>query len=1317
MTTAVVKDNDGFLWVGTEYGLNRFDGYQFKLYNKEKNGLYSDKFIQDIKVDAAGNLWLYYEDRVQQNLHNGNGFNAIDIFNPKTGKAIPFQLFFKNNLPFDLVDTHLTHLIDPKKRIWTPTKKGELFLYEEGRFQKIFEQEGMFFEYITVDEQDNIWVGHDKTLLKINLAGEVEENIPLSGVLKGIWTGDNQQIWLNIAQEIQVKYIDKFVTHYTTEIWSKTETGDLLPFSFIKNGVPLEIKPINHLLTHRSQAGYWYLEIDHELHVFDDTGVFLYNYHDLLENIYTGYSHYFEERGELWLPTPVGLLKTAITKNPFKLIHSFSVFSDCRGITENREGNIFFRNKELYKWQPKAQKIEQIEGLDGGYNLTCADNLLWMGLARRPSMAFQLDLKTGKNHAYPAQNSNLAFATFELKKSGTFLVGTDKGIDLVTPKEKKYLRFTKYNEFDILETSEVYHFHENEAGIWIATNQGIFLMTREAGIIRHFSKDSGDLPFDYIRHFHEAENGDFWLATKGAGIIRWKPSLVEGKLSESQQFTSKEGLTNDYLYAVYEDDFGKLWMPSDEGLMCMDKQTLKIKTFLTEDGLPHNEFNFTAHYQAKNGTLYFGGLGGLISFHPSIFSDLPENNTPLVFTKFSLFEEGQKAIVDKTSQLKTTKKITLNPTDKFLELEFALLDFDHPKLHTYAYQIEGYSDQWNYINENQLRITSLPYGDYRLKIIGKNSSHGWSKQELTLDIEVQKPFYLEVWFIGLSILSLLGLTIGGVKWRLRNLQKDRERLEKEVEKRTATIQQQAQKLQALDKAKTRFFSNITHEFRTPLTLVIGPLEQVMERKLTEKSKGKLTSVLKNARHLLGLINQLLDLSKLESGQMKVEVTYGDINAYTRELVHSIKPLADKKEQTLQIAIAETAWKTQFDKKKWTKIIYNLLSNAIKYTPEKGTIQLELQSNGDGQIHLRVKDSGIGIKKSQLAQIFNRFYQVDDSSTRHQEGTGIGLALVKELVELQGGSIDVVSEHQKGTTFDIKLPVFEMSMVIETDILPIIGIEKVSQSQISEEKPLLVKTPIQSKQKEQLVILIIEDNAEMRRYIRDCLDERKYHITEASNGIEGIDKAIELVPDLIISDVMMPGKNGFEVTETLRSTMSTSHIPIILLTAKSALESRLAGFKSGADVYLTKPFSPQELSLRIQKLIEIRELIRSSVGKSTYKEIKEPYEKENHFIKGVRSIIEKHLTAIELNGEFIGQQMGMSRMQLHRKLKALINQTASDFIMGIRLQKAYELLQTQNYNSSEVAYQTGFNSPSYFSRTFKKKYGYTPSDLLKKEGVI
>lgn len=588
----------------------------------------------------------------------------------------------------------------------------------------------------------------------------------------------------------------------------------------------------------------------------------------------------------------------------------------------------------------------------------------------------------------------------------------------------------------------------------------------------------------------------------------------------------------------------------------------------------------------------------------------------LIFLSFcKLYSQG------KTAALLEAINITGEFTDKFLELQFALLDFDDLSQHNYAYQIEGYSNQWTYIEENYVRITRLPYGDYRLRIKDRNIGKGWSKQELFLDIKVTKPFYLQTWFIGSGIVSLIGLIIGGMKWCLQSLEKDKDLLINEVKKRTTTIQQQAQKLQALDKVKTRFFSNIIHEFSTPLILAIGPLEEVMETELPEENKDKLKNVLKNTRHLLGLINQLLDLPKLENGQMKVEVTPGDINAY-------------------------------------------------------------------------------------------------------QEGTEIGLSLVKELVELQDGSIEVVSEQQKETTFDIRLSAYELSKVFETDILPIIGIESLSQLPISKEKIVPIKDPIPSKPQEQLVILIIEDNTEMRAYIRDCLDETKYHITEVSNGIEGIDKAIELMPDLIISDVMIPGKNGFEVTKTLRSTMSTSHIPIILLTAKSALESRLAGFQSGADAYLTKPFSPQELSLRIQKLIEIRELIKNSVRsiiavnktKPIISEIKPPYEQENHFVKKVHAIIEKHLNLIGLNGEFIGEQIGMSRMQVHRKLRALINQSTSELIREIRLQKAYELLQTQNYNSSEVAYQTGFNTLAYFSKNFKEKYGFSPSDLVKKETV-
>ena len=563
------------------------------------------------------------------------------------------------------------------------------------------------------------------------------------------------------------------------------------------------------------------------------------------------------------------------------------------------------------------------------------------------------------------------------------------------------------------------------------------------------------------------------------------------------------------------------------------------------------------------------------------------------------------------------------------------------------------------------------------------------------------------------------LFISFVNWRLQSFKKDRERLEAEVQKRTKTIQLQAQELQALDKAKTRFFSNITHEFRTPLTLITGPIEQIIEMDLPTKSKTKLRSVLKNARHLLGLINQLLDLSKLESGQMKVELMHGDIIGYTQELVERIKPLADKKQQSFHFITQETIWKTQFDKKKWDKIIYNLLSNAIKYTPAEGTIQMELTMASLKEstcLHLMVKDSGIGIDEHQLSQIFNRFYQIDDSSTRDQEGTGIGLALVKELIEIQGGTIEATSELRQGTTFDVKIPIIEStSNRIEEDLAvpnstlfaDLLTLETTDQP---------INSGIKDKTEESLEILIIEDNAELRAYIRDCIDNPKYHISEAANGIEGLEKTITTIPDLIISDVMMPGKNGFEVTAMIRKNKATSHIPIILLTAKAALESRLKGIEKGADAYLTKPFSPKELKMRVQKLIELRQLIRHSIQAPQSSEIKPIYQKENRFIQEVRLIILNNINSIDLNGEFIGQQIGMSRMQIHRKMKALVNQSAREMIKEMRLKKAYELLLTGNHNISEVAYQTGFNTLAYFSKIFKEEFGYAPSECLKKTSV-
>jgi len=1324
MTNAVIKDRQGFLWIATQYGLNRYNGYTFELYSKEKNNLVENDNIHRIDEDEAGNLWLFYAKNVNGNIPDDTGFYRIDIFNPITKKSISLDSFFTGELPFKQEEVLLSKIIDPKNRLWITTTKGELFLLQSGVFKKIYEDKDAFFQYVSIDEADNIWLGYQNNLTQIDSTGKVVETIPLNKPICGLWTGEQNQIWLATAKHRSLK------THeLQPTLWSKARNGDLLPFDLTKNNTPLEIASQSGIFIHRTEKGYWYvrtkeqspkileqgIKIPEQIYLFDAKGNFIKQ----LKSDATNFTNYFEEEEQVWVTTSLGLLQTTISPNPFKLIHKDGKTSDCRGITEDELGNIYFLNRGLYQWKPNKKELVAIEGMKGYFAVSYFDSLIWAGDYSRTKCGIQINLRTNEINRYikPDSEALLTYALLKTDSPYQFLAGQNKGISYLNLQKKQFIPFTQYNGFDTLRSSEVYHFHQNKEGIWLATNNGIFLLNEQEGIIRHYDKASGDLPFNHIRHIYKEEAGTFWLATRGGGIIKWTPSLREGKLSKSQQFTTEEGLSNNYTYAIYGDDFGKLWISSDKGLMCMDSANYKVRTYLKEDGLVHNEFNLTSYYQAKDGTLYFGGLGGLISFHPKVFSDLRKNDTPLTFTKCSLLEEDQEEPTDITLAMQQSKRVALKPTDKFLEVGFSLMDYDDPSQHNYSYEIEGYSINKKYIKKNYININSLPYGSHTLKIRGRNNSSGWSTKELSLVIDVLKPFYAQTWFILLSIVGSLLSIFAGVKLRLYKLQKAKEELEAEVKNRTLTIQQQSEALKVLDKAKARFFSNITHELRTPLTLVIGPLEQMKEEEHSRAHQKKLKTVLKNAQHLSCLINQLLDISKLEAGGMQVETTYGDIIEYTNELVDRIKSLAYRKKLQVNFVATTHLWETQFDKEKWDKIIYNLLSNAIKFTPEGGHIDVLLDESslsGNTCIHLQVADTGIGINKTELAQIFNRFYQVEDATNRIQAGTGIGLALVKELVELQGGLITVSSKLGEGTTFDIKLPLIETR---NASLLSDSLINEMPQAALPMEIEPIISKPIyllDAEKQDKLKVLIIEDNEELRDFIRQCLHANKYQISEAADGVEGIEKAQKLIPDLIISDVMMPEKNGFEVTKSIRTNIATSHIPIILLTAKAALDSRLEGIRLGADVYLTKPFSPSELKLRVEKLIEVRLQLQKRINNQSSVLQTETAglspKKEHQFVENIRTIIEKKMESLELNGEFIGKQIGMSRMQLHRKMKALSNQSIGAFIRECRLQKAYELLTTSEYTTSEIAYQTGFNTPSYFSTTFKKRFGFPPSEL-------
>ncbi len=1306
-TSAMYQGDDGFMWIGTNYGLNRYDGYHFKLFTKEKNGLHRNSNIHQIANGGQNKLWVFYQDNRAIDKFFRRKINHIDVFDTKTNQTQSFETYFRNRLPFQVQDVVCLKINDAKNRSWIVTNKGELFLLKNKQFIKIFQTRNKSITAVSIDKNDNLFIGVENDLVQTNLSNKQTIRTTFKHTITDISIERNVILWVTIKdfsdeenQEITIfskKYQEK-VTHefYRIDVKKREKIED------------------TNIRAYRI-GEIWFILEDEKVCLLDEQKNIIKDLSNIIDaTTYIDQLNIWIHENVLWLGTSSGIVKIHIRKNYIKIIHQRERLSDCRGITEDEQGNIYFNNSQGYQYNPKLRTLEIFRAINGSAFTYFYDDKIFSGIYSNEYLITISDLVNKQTYLVP-KNDIYSNSMIAVNNSKDFLIGTDKGLLLFNPKTYDSQEFTKYNQFNILKTTKVNAIKQYGKNIWLATNNGIFQMTEKDGILAHFSQASDDFPFDYIQHLHIDKQGVFWLATKGAGLIRWQPN----KKDKTKQFTTNDGLSHNYLYSVYEDAYNNLWMSSDNGIMRMDKETEQVQIFTMDDGLLHDEFNSTSHYQAKNRTLYFGGLGGLVAIQPKDFINQTQNKTPLTFTDLLVLEDDKEEFTDKTDLLYELKKLILKPSDKLVEIRFSLLNFANKENQTYAYKIEGYTNRWQYSNENFIRITNLPYGTYTLKIKGKTGSQSWSTSELQLTIKVLKPFYLQGWFICLCIFVISGIAWFYYEKSIQRLEKDKATLAFEVKKRTSKIEadkliieQQSQDLKALDIAKTKFFSNITHEFRTPLTLIAGPTQLLAKQDLPKPVQEYLNIIDKNAKHLLDLVNQLLDLSKLEVGKMPVELVNYDIIEFTNQLIEQLKPLADNKNLTIDFQTNAKEWTTIFDKDKWHKIVFNLLSNALKFTPKNGKISIELSEriiNNEPNIYFKIADNGIGIPIEAQTHIFNRFHQVDGSDTRLQAGTGIGLALVKELIVLQNGKITVDSKVGVGTSFSLHIPIeikeISGQQIDKTTIFP----TNISTSITSE---LLPKLNV----KERLRLLIIEDNEDIRTYIKSCIDTKTFEIIEAENGQIGIKKAIEVVPDLIISDVMMPQKNGFEVTKAMRKNAVTSHIPIILLTAKTALESRLEGIKRGADVYLTKPFSADELVLRIYKLIELRQLLqqRYSTTNGTTKKVETSentsFEIEDKFIKSFRTYVLENLDKGNLEIGVLAQTFQMSRMQLHRKIKALTNKSTSKYVQSLRVEKAHDLLQRKQLSIAEVAYRTGFSSPSHFTQVFKKHYNKRPSEV-------
>ncbi len=859
-------------------------------------------------------------------------------------------------------------------------------------------------------------------------------------------------------------------------------------------------------------------------------------------------------------------------------------------------------------------------------------------------------------------------------------------------------------------------YYSKEEKLWVAAKNGLWQIDLQNKEVSSYNSTTG-LPDNYIMSIHPGENGKLWLGTYSSGVL-----ILDSSTNEVKQISVIDGLSHKTVTGILSDEQGNRWVGTYNGITILSSTGKVLFDLSDKDGLINNEFNRTSYFKFPDGRMAFGGIEGITVLDPTLLRKSFIDNSPLHIFLTSLTYYDKKEAKNQTliGALTPKKPINIPAANRFLKLDFAISEYVDLTKHTYSYRIIPKKMKENAVESiawsnlgpvSELTLNNLPVGDYIIQIQGVDHKGRRALTPIEISIHVEQFFYRTWWFYALCALPFI---LGTWIW-MRRVLTERKRLKIEVEKRTKQIRldkeiiaQQVEELQQFDQAKSRFFANISHELRTPLTIILGMIDQVEKQPKRWLERGA-KMIRNNGSNLLDLVNQILELQKLESGNLTVNLQLDDIIPFLRSIFDQFKALGASKNLQMEFLPEMETLTMDFDPEKILRIASNLLSNAIKYTPENGAINFSVSSGkinkespGDHLI-LRVEDTGRGIHHEELPYIFDRFFQATTQEKTSSGGTGIGLSLTQELVKLLKGKIEVVSQLGQGTTFQVFLPITQNAkpgqnkdlMSIQAAVL---GTQGPPKKGIIDEKDLPLA-------------LIVEDNADIAQYLQICL-EGSYRMHFAKNGQEGIDQALDQIPDIIVSDVMMPEKNGFELCEALKEDIRTSHIPIVLLTAKSDVESRIVGLKQGADDYLAKPFHEEELLIRLKNLLDIRLKLQKryqNLYDQAPIEEKSVVSKEDEFILKFKEIVEAQLSDPDFDVDHLSQALFLSRSHLSRKIKALTGRSLSIYIRSLRLQKARHLLLSTNLSIKEISYEVGIFNPPYFTRAYQEEFGETPSN--------